>query len=270
LLPTVSVVEEKRRIKNVWAHQFVCTHCQDAADTLQAFFERKSVMSEFNLIAKLIVSVLLVVSILSGCSGMARQEIMAPVVPVLEPEVAQQYPYEIGQDGLKSVIFDHREIRVTISPVILSEKMSALFGPAIIVPTPTASVETYWGQLIIEVKFGLEIGTASFDPDEFVILVGESRRLIRPIATDRVHLDKERPGWSGRAKERVTTGPQILNERVGRRPDPYTYLYHEFTYNIDRHIGTLFVFRLGDMNVNRKVLSFPEVTFERGSRYVNR
>ena len=186
----------------------------------------------------------LIVAVVSGCSGMAKVEMMAPVAPVLEVEVGRPYPYDIGHSRYsKNIItFTRRDLHVEIHPVKLSEQMVAIFGPAVIIPTPASEKVTYGGSLSIDVVIHLKFGRASFDYQDFVVLLGESRRVLKPRQA----------------------GTVISNPRFESKER------FSFTYEISTEDLSRFVFRLGDINVNGTVVSFPEISFERRSDYDSR
>jgi hypothetical protein len=224
-----------------------------------------------------------IVTVVTGCSGMAKVELIAPVVPVLEPAIAERYPLEIGHSKYSRniVSFTRRDIDVRIFPVNLSEDLKWIFGPAVVFPVASEEV-TNDGPLSIDVAIRLKFGTASFDPQDFVVLLGESRRLLKPHQGVPVILKKQLMTQSQLSDQRsadakacaVHTHPNSFNSCMSNRsakPAEHPHGKHfSFTYDISRQDLSRFVFRLGDIDVNGMVVSFPEVTFKRASEYVNR
>jgi hypothetical protein len=208
----------------------------------------------------------LVVIVSTGCGGMGKQHVMAPRVPVL---------------------FDHPEMRVTVGSVLLSEKMTWIFGGFFAAPTPLAEEKTVPGSLKIGVTFDLKIGTASFDPDAFVVLFGDDHKIHKPTSVSRVHYENDKEERRLTVVTEEVPGTEFLTafpryefllgsgKKVVRPgPDPSVYSGHRFTYEIAREEfsedrgWTTFVFRPGDIELNGRTISLPEVTFEHKTRDV--
>jgi hypothetical protein len=205
-------------------------------------------------------SLLLIIILIAGCSGMSRVKIYAPIAPDLEPKIERSSPQKTWEKAkYSSVSFDLGNVLLNVYSVDLSEKMIMLFGPAVILPTPLAEEVIRDELLSISVRIKLHSGTVSFDPQDFVVLLDESNRLFSPMSIkENAHITRE-----GKYISNEVTGPVILSE-------PSIEQVYIFTYDIPKINLPPFVFRLGELTIDGKVVRFPELPFEYDTRYISK
>jgi hypothetical protein len=83
-----------------------------------------------------------------GCGGYTRQQLYAPLKPTAQSPV----PVKLNKR------YDYVEFRLSdatlrIYHVLISDRLTAVFGPAIIIPTPRAKQTVQEGPLAIDLQF---------------------------------------------------------------------------------------------------------------------
>jgi hypothetical protein len=199
-----------------------------------------------------------VAGITGACNTYPEAESAAPVLPALGPEAADQYPYEITRDKWCEVVnFTLPDATIKVWDVFLRVDDYVVEQP-----------------LGVYVSIGLESGSARFDPRASVVRVGEARRSLRPSevyghrrVSGRIEEEWIRGGELGFA-EIVVRKPNISARLVDAVDPDEPYIGYEFRFDVARQELLPFSFRLGDIDVNGTIYSFPEITFEYWSGYI--
>lgn len=159
--------------------------------------------------------------------------------------------------------------------MVLSERLRVVYGPAVILPTPSARENIVDEPLRIELLIELRRGAVSFDPWTFAVVLAEEGRTLSPISVVRRY-PVRREAFDIRDRRAVEivsetlVGPVTLREHSGW--DVVRPRWHElvFTYDIARTELKPFAFRPGVLDLNGRTVHLPAVSFEQRSRLAPR
>jgi hypothetical protein len=182
--------------------------------------------------------------------------VYAPFAPAYEIEKKRQPSYEINNYN-RTVKLKMGDANLGLFSVSLSSQVRALMVGPVPVPAPL-SVKTNDQLLSINMSIDVKRGTLSFNTQDFVLLVGKPPRILSPISFKKTFY---------RYRKRKYESEEIDGTliKVGKREKEY--LYHTFTFNIPRTNLPPFVFRLGNIEVNGKVYTMPEIQYKKWSGY---
>jgi hypothetical protein len=120
----------------------------------------------------------------SACGGYSRQQVYAPLKPTVESPV----PVKLNNRH-DYVEFHLGDASVRIYHVVMSERLAAVFGPAIIIPTPGAKETVQEGPLQIDLHFDIRRGAVvALDPHEATVRLADGRELAPEVGGGQVVL----------------------------------------------------------------------------------
>jgi len=186
--------------------------------------------------------VVLIGIIVAGCGGIHRLSVYAPLEPApLEGQVS------LRQEGYWWVL-DLVDVEVSVGPVVLSEKLHWIVGPAIMIPAflweKDVTREDPLGiYLVVKAKSETYV---EFDPREFSVLLEDGQLLSPRGATP----------WPSSPDTKVL-GPIVLSPEQEWRAS--------LQYDVSRVGLKPFTLRLGVLIVNGRGLRIPALSFEAGS-----
>lgn len=210
-----------------------------------------------------IVPFLILCLVLAGCGGMRRDLVLMPIAPE-----ALNGGDTLGKadDGYWVVELD--TLVFGISPVTLSSKLVAVFGPGIAFPALGEDYVTREGPLLIGLWAGSRrksAVTVSFDPGQFLVVLEDGRSLC-PVAT-RPYANSEK----NRAIESVTfssvtgkcSGGCGLRKLSSERYEMWLWL----EYDVSLAVLPPFTLRPAALIVNGEAIQLPPIPFVHGDSF---
>jgi hypothetical protein len=188
-------------------------------------------------------AVILIGYLASGCGGIHRLSVYAPVAPVqLESQAS------FGQEGYRWVL-DLVDVEISVGPVVLSEELKWIVGPVIMIPAffweddvpREGPLEIY---LIVKAKPDAYV---EFDPREFRVLLEDGRSLSANRATP----------WPSSSDTKSLEPVELSGKEREWRAS--------LRYDVSRVDLQPFTLQLGVLIVNGRVLPIPALSFEAGS-----
>jgi hypothetical protein len=186
--------------------------------------------------------VVLIGVLVAGCGGIHRLSVYAPLAPApLEGQAS------FGQEGYRWVL-DFVDVEVSVGPVVLSEELKWIVGPAILIPAflweeDVPREDPLGIYLIVKAK---PEASVEFDPREFTVLLEDGRLLSPTGATP----------WPSSPDTKVL-GPVVLSGEQEWRASLH--------YDVSRVGLKPFALRLGELIVNGRLLRVPALSFEAGN-----
>jgi len=196
-------------------------------------------------------------TLLWGCGGTVWEEVYAPIKPTLSTMTASEVPYNI-YDKHSHFILGDDEIEITAYKVLLSEKLSMVYGPVFVMPTPFSDVKTYDENLMILVSVEAKRGTFSMNTHDVIVKLNGSNHIHRPTSTT-----QSPPGTENSTE---VSGLITLSATSNK---PNLQFFH-FSYDIPKTDMGPFVLQFGELTLNGKIVNLPELPFERRGRYAPR
>lgn len=207
-----------------------------------------------------LIILLMIIVVLIGCGAAVREQFYAPIVSNLEDMGTSETPYEIARnEKYWRASFNTKDAVLTVFPVDFSEKMTMLFGPLIIIPTPLAENKISDKPLSIKMRIDIQKGTASFDPQDCVVFLGENRQVLAPISVKKTIYYKDKRN----SESEEVTGVVTMT-------DQFDFLFITFTYDILRTNLSSFGFQFSRLEINGNEIRFQELPFKLKSGYSSR
>jgi hypothetical protein len=203
-----------------------------------------------------------------GCGGYSRQQVYAPLRPTRDSPV----PVKIN-NRYDYVEFHLGDASLRIYHVVISERLTAVFGPAIIVPTPGAKETVQERPLEIDLHFDVRRGAVvALDPRQAMVRLADGRELTpefgsrhapppltEPVASD-VPLPASNIGARADSVAGSATGQVVLKER---------FRFIRLVYNVPRVGLGSFTLHLPAITVNGRPVELPPVAFRMKRRGSN-
>jgi len=199
-------------------------------------------------------------TLLWGCGGTVWEEAYFPIATTLPTRAASEVPYKINDnyDHIANLILGDDEIEITAYKVLLSEKLSMVYGPAFLMPTPTSEVKTYDENLMIMVSFKVRRGIFSLNTHDVIVKLDGSNHIHRPTS-----ITQSPPGT-----ENSTEVSGLITISATNNKQNLQFLH--FFYDIPKTDLGPFVLQFGELQLNGKVVNLPDLPFERRGRYAPR
>lgn len=195
---------------------------------------------------------LIIVSIIvSGCAGIVRQSLYAPALDKKsDSENLAYHRYRL----------DFLDAQITVFPVVISEKLHSLYGPALILPTHFSDEEVIEQPLIIDIWFQIKRGVAILNLWESNVKLENKLLYPKEILSESIH---HYPG-----KRSELTYNKIKKELIlTARHTPYRFI---LTYGIDREDLEPFSFELGGFKLNGEPISINPISFSHASHFISK
>jgi hypothetical protein len=186
-----------------------------------------------------------------------------PIAPV-----AMNGEETLGKAGNGYWVIELDNLVFRISPVTLSSKVAAVFGPGVAFPTVGEDFVTREGPLLIGLwaksKRKSKV-TLGLDPHEFLVVLEDGRSL-SPVAT-RPYANSDKPG----AVESVTFSSAVgrcsggcgLTKLSSKRYEMWLWL----EYDVSLADLTPFTLRSGVLIVNEESVQLPPISFVHGESF---
>jgi hypothetical protein len=179
---------------------------------------------------------------MTGCSGLAEVEVLEPVLraaPDARPYLREATPIGLG------------EATLFLYPVALSERMKRIYGPLLVLPTPSEEKQVLDRPLVLRVGLEVPGGTATVDLSKTAVTFGG--RTLYPTSVGRYG-----------TQEKVDGPVQVSGQRRLRN----LVLPHVFELSYDVRATQLepFTLQLPDIQVNDRVVTMKPAAFGRGKR----
>ena len=195
---------------------------------------------------------LIIISIIvSGCAGIVRESLYAP---------------SLDKNSSNDNLAYHRyrldllDAQIIVFPVVVSEKLHSLYGPALAFPTPLSDDEVIEQPLIIDIWVQVKRGTATLNMSESTV------KLDNKILYPKDVLSKSIRHYPGKRSE--FTYEKIKKELVlTARHSPYRFI---LSYGIDRGDLEPFSLELRDFNLNGESISINPIPFNHASHYISK
>lgn len=179
-----------------------------------------------------------------GCAGIVHQV-------VFEPGGHERY-----------LTYDLIDTEITVFPVVVSEKLNSLYGPGIMLPTPTSEWNAVEEPLSIDLWVKVKRGTAKLNLQDATIRLSNEGRTLEPIGimSKTIH---HFPDKSSVLSYKDIDGKVTALER----DKPYRYV---IMYGVERDVIDPFEFHLGSIKLNGQTIHKEPFIFSRATRYISK
>lgn len=184
-----------------------------------------------------------------ACAGTMDEEAYEPV-PQAGKQAGSYRPY--------STAIDLGDASVAIFPVVLSERLRTIYGPALVLPAIGSEKKILDEPVRIRIWVELRHGLATADLSKAAIILGEAGRTLYPSSVERDVIHHYQGKRSESIREKLEGPIQMAGQRT-------THMF-VLTYGILTTQLQPFALHIPDIHLNGRSVTVKPIAFERSNR----